>query len=146
MAELGKPRYPFAAFRFEIRLNELVVAGFSECGGLELRTEFQEFAEGGMNTFVHKLPGRTTQSDLRLRRGVADRVLWDWYAELVKGTVRRRDGAILVRSIDGAEVVAEWQFRRALPVKWVGPELDAAQSRIAVETIELAHEGLDRRR
>lgn len=146
MPELGKSRYPFAAFRFEVRLDELPVAGFSECGGLELRTAFEEVAEGGQNDFVRKLPGRTTQSDLRLRRGIADRVLWDWYVALVGGKVTRRNGAVMLRSADGSAVVAEWRFRRALPVSWAGPELDAEQSRIAVETIELAHEGLDRRR
>lgn len=95
---------------------------------------------------MHKLPIRVTQSDITLRRGVADRVLWDWYAELAGGTVRRRGGAILVRDPGGTAVVAEWRFQRALPVTWIGPELDAAQSRVAVESIELAHEGLDRRR
>ena len=146
MPELGKPHLPFTAFRFEVRLDDLAVAGFSECGGLELRTAFEQVAEGGQNDFVRKLPGRTTQSDLRLRRGIADRALWDWYAALVAGAVTRRGGAVVLRSEDGSAVLAEWRFRRALPVSWVGPELDAAQSRVAVETIELAHEGLDRRR
>ncbi|MBB5157037.1 phage tail protein [Saccharopolyspora phatthalungensis] len=146
MAELGTQTYPFVGFRFEVRLDALPVGGFSECGGLRLRTEIQDFIEGGLNTHVHKLPVRVTQSDITLRRGVADRVLWDWYAELTAGTVRRRGGAILVRDASGSNVVAEWRFQRALPVTWIGPELDAAQSRVAVETIELAHEGLERRR
>jgi phage tail-like protein len=146
MSELGTRTYPFLGFRFEVRLDALSVGGFSECGGLRLHTEIQDFTEGGLNTHVHKLPVRITQSDITLRRGVADRALWDWYAELAGGIVRRRGGAILVRDLGGTDVAAEWRFSRALPVTWIGPELDAAQSRVAVETIELAHEGLERRR
>lgn len=146
MSEPGRVRYPFLAFRFEVQLDELTVGGFSECGGLRLRTEFQDVVEGGLNTHVHKLPVRTAQTDLRLSRGVADRVLWDWYAGVVGGTVRRRGGAILLRSADGGDVLAKWVFQRALPVSWDGPELAAERSQVAVETFELAHEGLIRTR
>ncbi|MCP2257180.1 conserved hypothetical phage tail region protein [Streptoalloteichus tenebrarius] len=145
MVELGRSRYPFVAFRFEVRVDEITVAGFSECGGLRMETEVQDYAEGGVNTYVHKLPVRTRQSNIQLRRGVADRVLWDWYGELAKGLVRRRNGTILVHDADGSRVVASWHFRRAFPVSWTGPELDATRNQVAVETIELAHEGLERR-
>ena len=93
MSELGSRTYPFPGFRFEVRLDAVPVGGFSECGGLRLHTEIQDFAEGGLNTHVHKLPVRITQSDITLRRGVADRVLWDWYAELAGGVVRREGPA-----------------------------------------------------
>jgi len=59
--------------------------------------------------------------------------------------VRRRNGTILVRDPSGGQVVMEWQFRRAFPAKWTGPDLSAGQNNVAMETLELAHEGLERR-
>jgi phage tail-like protein len=83
--------------------------------------------------------------NLTFKRGIVDRQLWDWYHDLTQGKVRLRSGSILVRDPAGEQVVMEWQFQRAFPCKWIGPELDAQQSKVAVETLELCHQGLDRR-
>lgn len=144
MAETGTRHDPLLAYRFEVRLDDLPAAGFSECGGLELSTDFLDHPEGGMNTQLHKLPGRTRQTNLRLKRGIVDRALYDWYADLARGLVRRRGGSVVIRDPSGEREAAVWQFRRALPAKWVGPELNATQSQVAVETLELVHEGLER--
>lgn len=56
MAESGDRQDPFLAFRFEVRLDDLSVAGFSECSGLQLEIEPQDYLEGGLNTFVRKFP------------------------------------------------------------------------------------------
>jgi phage tail-like protein len=143
VAEVARRADPFLGFRFEVRVDDLPLGGFSECGGLQLETEVLDYAEGGLNTSLHKLPVRTKQTNIRLKRGIADRSLWDWHAELVSGVVRRRNGSIRIHDPGGGQVVAEWQFHRAYPVKWVGPELNATQNQVAVETIELVHEGLE---
>lgn len=145
MAETGARYDPLLAFRFEVRLDDLPVAGFSECGGIQLETETQDYMEGGRNAHLLKFPTRTKQSNIILKRGIANRTLWDWYYALTTGTIRRRNGSILVYDAAGAQVVMEWQFQRAFPSKWIGPELNAAQNNIAVETLELCHEGLERR-
>jgi phage tail-like protein len=145
MAEVARRADPFVAFRYRVRVDGLPsLGGFSECGGLLLETEVMDYAEGGLNTHLHKLPVRTKQSPIRLKRGVVDRQLWAWYAELVGGLVVRRNGSILVYDADGEKVRAHWHFRRAYPVKWIGPELNATQNQLAVETVELVHEGLER--
>lgn len=144
MAEVARRADPFVGFRFEVRANDLTLGGFSECGGLQLETEVFDYPEGGLNTVLHKLPVRTKQTNLQLKRGIADRTLWDWHAELVAGTVRRRDGFVLLYDPSGQDVVARWDFRRAFPVKWIGPSLNATQNQVAVETLELVHEGLER--
>jgi phage tail-like protein len=143
VAEVARRADPFLGFRFEVRVDDLPLGGFSECGGLQLETEILDYAEGGLNTSLHKLPVRTKQTNIKLKRGIADRSLWDWHAELVGGVVRRRSGSIRIHDPSGGQVVAEWQFHRAYPVKWVGPELNATQNQVAVETIELVHEGLE---
>jgi phage tail-like protein len=136
---------PFVAFRFEVRLDDLPVAGFSDCSGLTLETEFLDYAEGGVNDHLHRFPGRSRQQNLVLKRGVVDRDLWDWHAELVRGVVRFRNGSVVVRDQSGTQTRMRFEFRGALPAKWVGPDLSAGAGAVAVETLELAHHGLDRR-
>ena len=145
MPETGARNDPFPAFRFEVKLDDLPVAGFSEVSGLQVETEVQDYAEGGLNTHILKFPGRIKQSNLTLKRGIVDRELWNWFQDLIRGNVRLRGGSIVVRDPSGGQVLMEWQFQRAFPAKWVGPELSATQNSIAVETLELAHRGIERR-
>jgi phage tail-like protein len=136
---------PFTAFRFVVSLAGLPAGGFSDCSGLALETETQDYPEGGRNDAVRKLIVRTKQVNLVLKRGIVDRVLWDWYYDLTQGTVTTRNGTVTIQSPDGGTALAEWEFSDAFPVKWTGPELNAAVSAVATETLELAHGGLRRR-
>lgn len=136
---------PLPAFRFEVTIDDMEVAAFSDCSGLQLETEVHDYAEGGSNDSVHRFPTRTKQVSLSLKRGVVDRELWDWFAEAAAGRMSLRSGTVAVLDESGG-VAAEWDFYDAFPAKWVGPELVAAQSQVAVETFELAHQGLTRRR
>jgi phage tail-like protein len=137
---------PLLAFRFRVTFDDLPPAGFSECGGLEVETEVFEYAEGGHNWNLMRFPTRTKHTSITLRRGIAGSVYWDWYDDVVDGLIRQRSGTISVLEPDGGAVAAEWQVRDAFPCKWIGPELVAAQSAVAVETLELCHHGLRRRR
>jgi phage tail-like protein len=136
---------PFLAFRFGVSLAGLPAGGFSDCSGLASETEIQDYPEGGRNDTVHKLIVRSKQVNLVLKRGIVDRLLWDWYFDLTQGRIVTRHGTLTIRSPDGGSAAAEWEFSDAFPVKWTGPELNAAQSAVAVETLELAHSGLRRR-
>jgi phage tail-like protein len=144
MPETSARNDPFLAFRFEIKLDDSSVGGFSECSGIQLETEVHDYPEGGRNTHVHKFPTRTKQSNITLKRGIVDRELWDWYYKLTQGEVQFRNGSVLVHDPSGSQVVMEWQFRQAFPCKWQGPELNATQNNVAVETLELCHHGLER--
>jgi phage tail-like protein len=146
VAETAARTDPLLTFRFEVRLDDLPVGGFSECGGLQVETEIQEYQEGGLNTNLRRFPTRTRHGNLTFKAGIVDRILWDWHADVVRGRMRRRNGTVAVRDPSGARVLAEWQFRDAFPCKWLGPELNATQNAVAVETFELCHQGLDRRR
>ena len=145
MGSTGDRKDPFAAFRFEIKFDDLAAGGFSECSGMQLETEVQDYPEGGLNDVLRKFPTRTKQTNITLKHGIVDRAVWDWYYGLTQGTVRLRSGSILVRDPSGERVVMEWQFRRAFLCKWVGPDLNATQNSVAVETLELCHQGLERR-
>jgi phage tail-like protein len=139
MATGNRANDPFPGFLFEIRIDGVPAGGFSECSGLQLETEFQDYPEGGQNSFVHKLPTRTKQSNITLKRGVVDRSMWAWYWDLTQGKITRHNLSIVVYQPD-RERKAIWNLNRALPCKWVGPDLNATQNNVAVETVELCYE------
>ena len=146
MPSTGDRVDPILAFRFVVAFDDLDAGGFSECSGLSLETEVMDYIEGGVNTHVHKFVTRTKQSNLTLRRGIARRVLWDWYWDITRGLFRSRNGSLRVLDTDGAKVVMEFQFFKAFPLKWAGPDLNASQSSVAVETLDICHQGLERRK
>jgi phage tail-like protein len=144
VAEPSNRNDPFVVFRFQVAIDNMPVAGFSECSGLTLETEVKEYPEGGLNTHLHKFPGRVKQTNITLKRGIVDRKLWDWFYALSEGDVQYKGGTITVHDPSGANIVMRWEFKRAFPVKWMGPDLNATQNSVAVETLELAHHGLQR--
>ncbi len=120
------------------------VAGFNECSGLEATVELMEYREGGVNHYVHQFPTRAMFSHITLRQGAIYLYddLWTWHHDFVMGRGKRKDGIIAL--LDEARRPAKvWKFRKGLPTKWVGPTLNAQQSQIAIESLEIAHEGLE---
>ena len=100
--------------------------------------------EGGDNTTVRKLPGKTTYSDITLKWGLTDsRELYEWYRQVIKGNVQRKNGSIIVLDLDGQEKI-RWNFFHAWPAKWDGPDMSAKGNDVSIETLELAHEGIER--
>ena len=134
---------PYLGFNFNVEIDSLVVGGFSEVSGMEADTEIQEFREGGVNEYTHKRAGPTKYpSNLVLKRGISDAAgLWSWYADVLRGKIQRKTVSIVL--LDSAcEEQRRWSFQRAYPVKWSGPSLRAVSGEVAVEVVELAHEGL----
>jgi phage tail-like protein len=119
-----------------------VTAGFSECSGLEGTLELQEYMAGGRNDGVLRFPTRMKWSNITLKRGVANSTdLWNWYAGYAAGNTTRKDGVIVLQD-EQHNPQRVWGFRRGLPVKYTGPTMNASQSAVAIESIEIAHEGL----
>jgi phage tail-like protein len=120
------------------------VAGFSECSGIEANFEVMELKEGGLNSHVWKLPVRASHSNITLKHGAiyAYDDLWDWHYDWVQGKGKRKDGLIVINDNSG-QPAKMWKFRRGIPVKWTGPALNASQNNVAIESLEIAHEGLE---
>jgi len=120
-----------------------VVAGFSECSGLEVTMEVMEYKEGGVNDYVHKFPTRASHTNITLKRGVIvlEDDFWKWHQSFVQGTGKRRDGLIVLMD-ESRSPAKVWKFKRGIPLKWVGPSLNATQSSAAIESLEISHEGL----
>jgi phage tail-like protein len=121
---------------------DVAVGGFSECSGLEMSLEVEEYNEGGRNSHVLKFPTRVKWSNINLKKGVgAGTALWDWHYSFAEGKGNRRDGVIVL--LNDLKVPNNiWFFRRGLPVKYSGPTLNAAQNSVAIESLEIAHEGI----
>jgi len=133
---------PYMGFRFLVEIQGLIVAGFTEVTGLQAETEFEEIKEGGVNDHIHKLPKLTKYPNITLKRGITDSdVLWKWHQEVVSGHFKRKDGFIVLLDSVGDEKW-RWFFSDAYPVKWTGPDLKTDSSTVAVETLELAHNGI----
>jgi phage tail-like protein len=139
----GRRLDPYMAFNFVVEIEGLLVGGFSEVRGLESEIEVTPYREGGLNSFEHKLPGPVTTANLVLVHGLTDiDTLWNWYDNVCKGIIKRKNGTILLLDRQQTPVMW-WDFRNAYPVKWMGPQLDAGTATaVAVEQVELAHEGL----
>jgi len=133
---------PYLNFRFQVEIDSLVVGGFSEVLGLRVETETEEYREGGLNHRVHKLPRVTKQSNITLKRGITDSdVLWEWNKDVVNGSIKRKTGRIILCDYEGREKW-HWIIEDAYPVKWEGPELSGTGGTVAVESLELAHNGV----
>jgi phage tail-like protein len=142
MPETGARNDPFPGFRFVLELGSVPAGGFSECSGLDLEIETEDYAEGGENRFVHKLPGRRKQSNIVLKRGLAGSELWRWFMDQNAGTVRTTSVSLVVQQFDTDGPSLNFEIHDAFPVRWQGPQLDAGQSAVATETLTLAHQGL----
>ena len=134
---------PYRNFRFVVDIDGNR-AGFTSVSGLAAEAEVIEYREGwdGLSS-TRKLPGRIKYPNVTLRRGVTtDRFLWDWWKMILAGTVQRRNVGIILLDDDRNEVL-RWSLNEAWIVKIEVSDLDAEGNEVAIESIELAHEGLE---
>lgn len=132
---------PLPRFFFRVEIQGIDAGFFRSVSGLAIETEVIEFREGGSDV-IHKLPGARKYPNLVLKRGFAGNpALYDWYNSFTKANAARVDGTIVMLSPNLTEI-ARWQFHNGFPVKWEGPEFDASKNEVAIETLEIAHEGL----
>ncbi|MEW8030345.1 MAG: phage tail protein [Candidatus Thiodiazotropha sp.] len=146
------------AYRFLVTLDpfdafvprELIAAAleaapgaFNACSGLGGELEVTSYAEGGRNDYVHQLPVRHSWGRITLSKGIArDPILFAWYEAGLFGSLgARRDGAIIMQTPEGIPTMI-WTFTGGLAASWTGPEFDAQQDGLAVERLEIAHQGI----
>ncbi len=132
---------PVPKFRFAIQLQGAVVGWFTECSGMTVERQATPYSEGGVNDYVHQLPGRVSYSQVALKRGLADNALWDWFEKgLYDGKVERRNVTIILYNADLSEA-KRWDMPEAYPVKWGGPDLNSETQELVIESIEIASGG-----
>lgn len=131
------------ANHFKVELDGVTEAHFNEVEGLSANIEVLEYQEGGENRKMHKLLGQTRFSNIILRRGVSDSLaFWKWIEQTIAGQkIERKNGAIVLLNRDGTPAM-RWTFERAWPCRYEGSDLDSRGSALAIESLELAHEGI----
>jgi phage tail-like protein len=157
VAELSE----FVPFRFKVSLyhsasNELLCAGyFSEVTGFELTMEPRVIKEGGLNWGEHQRSGPTKFAPIILKRGVTSvNDLWTWFDITTRQASYgyRLTGEITVLGNPTAgqtvtdNAVMVWKLTGVLPTKFKGPDLNATASQVAIEELQLVHEGLELQR
>jgi phage tail-like protein len=123
-------------------VTDVALGGFTGCRGLDIVLEVEDHREGGRNDAVLKFPTRTTWSPIVLEHGIgAGTALWDWHYDFVLGQGKRRDGVIAL--LDDLHLPSHiWWFKRGIPTRYTGPTLNAKESAVAIESLEITHEGL----
>jgi phage tail-like protein len=149
---------PLPGFRFVVAMSDLAgpvglvaaggvtptVAGFSEVTGLGSTLDLHEYKEGGRNGFVHKFATRASFANITLKRGALVRPdLFRWYDRVRRGSFGARRSILVAHLGEDGDPALIWFVSRALPAKYVGPSWSASQSSVAVESLEIAHEGLE---
>lgn len=135
--------YPLPKFHFQVEWGGTSLA-FTEVSGLDLETEMIEYRDG-LNPEFHKIkmPGMQKFSNITLKRGTfrGDNDFYSWYSTIALNTVERRDITLSLLN-ESHEPVVVWKIKNAWPVKIQSTDLKADGNEVAIETMELAHEGL----
>jgi phage tail-like protein len=142
--------YPLPKFHFQVEWGGTKI-GFTEVSGLDVETEVIEYRHGASKEYSKtKQPGMTKYSNITLKRGTfqSDNEYYDWWKENVffqegnsTGSKYRRDITISMLNEEHEPIVV-WKVKNAWALKVQSTDLKADGNEIAVETIELAHEGL----
>jgi phage tail-like protein len=134
---------PYRGFRFRVEFDQVLHGGFSRVKGLVRETKIESRREGGVNDYEHKLVTMTSYGNIILEHGLVDDYLWSWHDDVVGGAVTRRTVTIALHD-EADQEVWRWLVERAFPVKWSGSDLDAGATQVVVESVELAHEGIQK--
>jgi phage tail-like protein len=137
-------QYPIPAFHFTVEWGGSRV-GFSEVSGLTQENQAIEYRDGSFPEYSSiKMPGLRKFSNVTLKRGIVqgDNQFFAWLSTVKLNTVERRDLIINLLNEEHQPVMV-WKVMRAFPVKVEGPQLKATGNEVAIESIELAHEGLE---
>jgi len=133
---------PYGGYNFFVEWNGIIHAGFQECTGLDSTQQAGEYREGTDPLTMRKIPGLVSYSNITLSRGITNNdELWRWREEFIRGNGARREVSIVLRDDTGEERI-RWNLTQCWPTTWKGADLKANADDFALETLELAHEGI----
>jgi phage tail-like protein len=145
MATGSRAADPLRGFKFKVQIEGIARAGFREVSGLDAGTDAVDYREGD-EVVIRKLAGLQKYSNITLKRGITDdQDIWKWRTMVIDGKIKeaRKNGQIIAFDDEGKEA-AEWTFTNGWPTKWTGPTFNATANEVAIDTLEIAHEGLKR--
>ncbi len=141
----GHRNDPYSTYNFLVEIDGITRAGFQECSGLDSSQDPTDYREGDEPFLtVRKLPGLNSYSNITLKRGLtSDEDLWKWRKKAMDGKVKRKNVSIVLLD-DTRDEKVRWNLREAWPTKWTGPDFNATGTDVAVDTLEIVHEGFVR--
>jgi phage tail-like protein len=136
---------PYRAFNFKLEIGGVTEGHFTEVTGLGARVTPISYREAGNSQVVHYVPGRVEYSEITLRYGLTkSRELFDWFKTGVVGHVQRKNLSIVLFDTDGTTEVMRWNLVNAWATEWRGSILDAHSQEVAIESLTLVCESMDR--
>ena len=141
---------PFGGYNFVVSIKgvsddgTIAQGSFTEASGLEVTMDPIEYRYGSDDITSRKLPGLRANANIVLKRGVTGDIdFWNWMLLPMKGQIddARTEGSITLLD-EKRDTVMIWNFSRAWPCKWTGPGMNATNGEVAMETLEICHEGL----
>lgn len=135
---------PYRGYNFRLKIGGVPAGYFTQCSGMGIKVHAIEYREGGANV-THRLPGPVQYGDVTLRYGLtASRDLWTWFTTAVQGRVERKNVTIALLDADGVAEVVTWDLINAWPSEWRGAPLDAMGREVAIESVTLVFDSLER--
>ena len=138
---------PYRNARFLLEFDDLVKAGFDSCTLPENSTETVEYREGNDPPTQRKLWGLNEYGTLSLESGATEDSieLYEWRQQVEQGNLddARQDIAVIVLDEEGNPGL-RWEFKKAWPSSYDAPDLDASSAEVAIESLEIEHEGMER--
>lgn len=140
----GERNDPYRNFRFRVEIEGIQQAGFSEISGFDASLDVVEYREGPDIITPRKLPGLAKYGNITLKWGVTDSMdMYQWVQDCIEGNVERKTVTIIAIDEEGSDV-ATWQVIEAWPTKYNAPDFNGTASEVAIELLEVAHEGMTR--
>jgi len=136
---------PYRSYNFKLEIGGVSEGHFTECSGLNVKIESIAYREAGNNQLVHHIPGPVDYAAVTLKYGVTkSRELWDWMMKAAEGDVQRRNVSISLLDSEGKSEVMRWNLLEAWPSEWKGATLNASEKALAIETLTLVYDQLER--
>jgi phage tail-like protein len=136
---------PYRAYNFKLEIQGVTQGHFTELIGMRIEVPAIKYREGGNNQVVHSVPGPVEYGDVTLRYGLTSSTeLWDWFMTAVRGRADRKNVSILLIDSDGATEIMRWNLVNAWPSQWQGTTLNAASHEVAIESLTLVFDTLER--
>ena len=138
---------PLVSAWFGVEFQGQLVGAFRECTGLGSENEVVEYKASDKGKYViKKVAGNLKWNNITLKRGITDAMdMWKWRGLVEQGQMSeaRKNGTITMYNLQG-EPIAKWDFTNAWPSKLTGPSANAGNNEVAIEELELTHEGYER--
>ncbi|MGJ0482918.1 MAG: phage tail protein [Methylomicrobium sp.] len=135
--------YPPLGFYYKVEFGisqDKNDARFQSVSGLSVEYDYETYKEGGENRFEHKLPVRSKYADLVLKRGMlADSSVLQWFLDAFNQRSFKASDVNVILMNEKSEPLRTWKIAHAIPKKWLVSDLNANESAVVIETLELTY-------